>query len=106
MLGSFLKRLKRDEGAATAVKFALVLPVLVVVLLSIVEVGVLGFVSNNLDDPVGAAGGPTRTGQSDGPTSASQFKDLVCTRMIDPPATCADKLTISVEKYADFTSMA
>lgn len=106
MLGPFLKRLKRDEGAATAVEFALVLPVLVLVLLSIVEVGVLGFVSNNLDDAVGAAARTIRTGQPDGPASAAQLKDLVCTRMIDPAATCADKLTVSVEKYPDFATMA
>lgn len=106
MLGIFLKRLKRDEGAATAIEFALVLPVLVLVLLSIIEVGVLGFVSNNLDDAVGSAARAIRTGQSDGPSSAAEFKSLVCTRMADPAAACADKLTISVEKYADFTTMA
>ena len=106
MLAIFLKRLKRDEAAATAVEFALILPVLVVMLLSIVEIGVLGFVSNNLDDAVGSAGRAIRTGRSDGPSSAQQFKDLVCSRMVDTAATCDSKLTLSVEKYPDFATMA
>jgi Flp pilus assembly protein TadG len=106
MLALFLRRLKRDEAAATAVEFALILPVLVVVLLSITEVGVLGFVSNNLDDAVGSAGRAIRTGRADGPSSADAFKDLVCSRMVDTLATCRSKLTISVEKYPDFATMA
>ena len=106
MLRLFLKRLRRDEGAATAVEFALILPVLVLMLLSIVEVGVLGFVSNNLDDAVGSAGRAIRTGRADGPSSAAQFKALVCSRMVDNATTCDSKLTISVEKYPDFTTMA
>jgi Flp pilus assembly protein TadG len=106
MLSKLFRRLRRDEGAATAVEFALIAPVLILTLFSIIEIGVLGFVSNNLDDAVGSAARTVRTGQADGPNSASALEDLVCTRMIDPATTCRDKLTVSVEKYGSFATMA
>jgi Flp pilus assembly protein TadG len=106
MFGQLLRRLRKDEGAATAVEFALIAPVLILVLFSILEVGILGFVSNNLDDAVNAAARTIRTGEADGPADASAFEDLICTRMVDPAADCRDKLTVSVATYASFAAMA
>lgn len=43
-----MRRLVRDTGGATAVEFALVLPVFVAMIMGLLSVGMLGFASNSL----------------------------------------------------------
>src|SRR5689334_11894402 len=99
-------RLLADERGATAVEFAFIAPVLVGIIFATLEMGVLGLISNSFDNAVVAAARSIRTGQSDGPTSASAFEDRVCGRMPGDLSECRSRLTVSVRKFATFSALA
>ena len=92
----------RDQAGATAIEFALVLPLLIGVLIGTLEVGLVGLVSNNLDNSVQSAARMIRVGDTGAPTSASAFKAKVCSGMFESQADCLAKLDISVRKFANF----
>lgn len=98
-----IRAFRRDEGGATAVEFAFVAPLLFFALLSIVELGMLGMMSSGLDNAVVRISRMIRTGRSDGPTSAGQFKDQLCNVMGGNSTDCHNRLTISVQKFTKFS---
>jgi Flp pilus assembly protein TadG len=97
---SFLK----DDRGSSAVEFALVAPILFALLFGTIEVGVQGMVSSSLENAVAAASRTIRTGEADGPASASDFKNLVCAGMIDSLSVCNARLAISVAPFSSFSS--
>jgi Flp pilus assembly protein TadG len=102
-------RMRRDERGATALEFALILPLLVFMLFSMAEVGIVGIAAAEFDNAVFDAARTIRTGQDDAPQSATAFETLVCSRMTAARTECRDRLTISVQSFdsfADTTSAA
>lgn len=95
----------RSDGGATAVEFALVAPLTLLLLGSILEVGVIAFMSAGLDNAVTAAARTVRTGQADAPMTAEAFEDTICSLIPGDGATCRQRLSISVERYAGFTNV-
>lgn len=95
----------RDESGATAIEFALIAPVLFFALLSLVEVGVLGMMTTALDNAVIEASRRIRTGRTDAAQNANDFETQVCGKM-GVTVACADRLTISVQKFTAFSGAA
>ena len=93
-----------DDSGASAAEFALVAPILFALLFGTIEVGVQGMVTSSLENAVGAASRTIRTGESDGPTTASAFKNLICAGMVDSLTDCNARLSISVKPFASFSS--
>ena len=100
-----LRALWRSERGATAIEFALVAPCVIILLLSIVEVGVLSFVAACLDNAVASAARTVRTGQTDGPNTAQAFETSICGMMPEGLEACRGKLTISVRQFASFANV-
>jgi Flp pilus assembly protein TadG len=94
----------RDQAGSTAVEFALVLPLLIGVIIGTVETGLVGLVSNNLDNAVQTAARAIRVGAANAPTSASEFKTAVCNGMFEGQTACQAKLAVSVRKFASFAA--
>jgi Flp pilus assembly protein TadG len=99
-----IARWRRDERGATAVEFALVAPLLFFALISLIEVGLMGMTVSGLDNAVVEVGRKIRTGRADRPTSAEAFKSQVCAVVGSVAASCYDRLTVSVEKFASFSN--
>ena len=97
------KAFRQDEGGATAVEFALVAPVLCFMLLSLLEIGMLGMMASGVDNAVLQVSRTIRTGQSDGPATATAFKDQICAKLGGNATTCKSRLKISVQKYSHFS---
>jgi Flp pilus assembly protein TadG len=95
----------RDDEGATALEFALVAPCVIILILSIIEIGVIALMSASLDTAVIAAGRTVRTGLATGPATATAFKASICGLMPASLGDCEDKLTISVQKYASFADV-
>ncbi|MFC3070074.1 TadE/TadG family type IV pilus assembly protein [Phenylobacterium soli] len=93
-----------DRQGATAIEFALVLPLLIGIIVGTVEIGIVGLVSNTLDNSVQAASRKIRVGDTGAPTSASEFRDAVCSGMFEPRNSCLAKLNVSVRKFSNFAS--
>ena len=101
--GAF-RRLCKDDSGATLVEFALVSPLFLVLLLGGLELGVLGMVSANFNDAVQFASRQVRTGQADGPTTAAQYVNVICNRMVDGPSDCQSRIKVSVQPMASFAA--
>jgi Flp pilus assembly protein TadG len=91
-----------DRKGAAAVEFALVLPLLIGVLVGTVEIGLVGLVSNTLDNSVQQAARSIRVGETTAPTNASEFKTAICNGMFESQASCLAKLAVSVRRFTDF----
>ncbi|TAJ73188.1 MAG: pilus assembly protein [Phenylobacterium sp.] len=99
-----VRAFRRDERGASAMEFALIAPMLFFVLLSIIEVGVLGMISTGLDNAVIDSSRRIRTGRDDAANSASAFEDQICSRLGGALTSCRDRLVVSVQRYASFAT--
>jgi Flp pilus assembly protein TadG len=95
---------RRDERGASAVEFALIAPVLIFALLSILEIGVLGMITTGLDNAVIESSRRIRTGRDDAASSASAFEDQICSRLGGAFTACRDRLVVSVQRYSTFST--
>jgi Flp pilus assembly protein TadG len=96
-----LRRFARDAAGASALEFALVATPFFLTLFAIVEVGLVYFVSLNLDNATEAAARLIRTGQAQTQgLSAAQFKTQMC-NFIWAPIDCGG-LRVDVRHYASF----
>lgn len=95
---------RRDDRGATAVEFAFVAPVMIFALLSLVEIGVIGMMSANLDAAVVESARRLRTGRDDAATSAESLEIQICNRMGGTYADCRNRLTVGVQKYPRFAN--
>ena len=91
-----LRVLLRDSRGATALEFAVVAPLFVALLLSVLGVGLIGFYQTVLDDAVRDA---ARQVQMATPASgsASGFVAAVCAQFVRLAPNCAQTLTYSVQ---------
>lgn len=99
-----VRAFRNDARGVSAIEFALIAPVLFFALLSLFEIGVMSMMSTSLDNAVFETARRIRTGRSDAPTSASSFEDMVCGAMGGPGGDCRNRLVVSVQKYAAFSS--
>jgi Flp pilus assembly protein TadG len=95
---------RRDDRGATAIEFAFVAPLAILILVATVEIGVMEIMSSNLDAAVLGAARKIRTGATDRPASSADFITMVCAQMAESPQDCRSRLSISVQKVADFAS--
>jgi Flp pilus assembly protein TadG len=94
---------RRDERGATAIEFALVAPLLIFALLSLVEIGMLGMMIMGVDAAVFESARRIRTGRDDAATSAQGFEDQICGKLGGNLATCRERMITSVKKYTQFS---
>jgi Flp pilus assembly protein TadG len=110
MLGNLAKCFRRDArrfGAArrgaTAVEFALIMPVFFAALIAIFQVTIFLFAQANLQTAAVAAGRLFMTGQGQNSNlTQTQFANQVCP-MVQVLFTCS-KLMVNVQSYADFSA--
>lgn len=86
-----------DEEGATLVEFALMAPMFLLVFFVIIQIGALGMMSANLDAAVQGISRQIRTGQDGRPTSAAEFRSLICAKMAD--SGCPTRLQVSVQGF-------
>lgn len=97
-----LSRFRRDDTGATAIEFALVAPLLIFAILSIVEICVLGMTTMGVNAAVQEASRRIRTGRADAAASAQGFEDQICGQLTGNLALCRDRMTVSVARYTRF----
>jgi Flp pilus assembly protein TadG len=95
-----------DERGATAIEFAFIALVMLAFVFAIIEVGVMGLMSNAFDTAVDYSARSIRTGQSDGPATAAAFKDGICAKMPSALLDCRSRLNVSVRQFATFSALA
>jgi len=95
---------RRNEDGAAAIEFALIAPVLFFVILSLLEVGVIGMLTSGLDGAVIEASRRIRTGRDDAATSAVAFEDEICANLGNVFGSCNERLIISVQKFSAFAN--
>jgi Flp pilus assembly protein TadG len=93
----------KTEGGV-AIELALVLPILIALIIGLVQVGLVGMMSNSLDSSMVVAARMIRTGRSDGPADGAGFKTLVCAQLPVSSADCGARLSYGVQKFDDFAS--
>ena len=91
------------KGSA-ALEFALVAPVLFLMLFGMIECGVIYFGTSALQNATDDAGRLVRTGEAAG-WSEAQFKAQICSEMsgLISAATCTSNLQIDMRQYSSFT---
>jgi Flp pilus assembly protein TadG len=96
-------RAQSRKGSA-AIEFAMVAPVLFLMIFGIIECGVIYFGSSALQNATDDAGRLVRTGQAVGWT-ASQFKAQICGEMsgLLTTATCTANLQVDIRQYSSFS---
>ncbi len=85
------------------VELALILPILLFVLLSALEMGVLAMLTSGLDNSVFEVSRMIRTGRADAPATATAFKTAVCSRPGVLLPDCMARTTVGVQRYGRFT---
>ncbi|HBS33512.1 MAG TPA: hypothetical protein DEA50_00345 [Parvularcula sp.] len=94
------------EGGASAVEFALVLPVFLALTFSILEAGYFYFVESAVEAANAKAARLIRTGQAQTTAlSRDAFFDEIC-KVVDIFGDCAAQLTVDVTRYASFSALA
>lgn len=102
------RRLARDRRGATAVEFAIVAPVFLALVFSILEAGYFFFVTSAVDQAAARAARVIRTGQAQSaatPISRAEFFDKVC-EVVDLFGNCNTQLTVDVARYSSFAELA
>lgn len=96
MMTVLARGLRKDEGGAALVEFALVAPVFLALLIAILQLGVLGMMSANFNGAMESVARRIRTGQADKPADAAAFRNLLCAKMVDTAANCQARMKIAV----------
>ena len=98
-----LRAVVRDEGAATALEFALVAPPFLFMILAIFELALVYLVSVSLDSATQQATRQIRTGQAQtAGYTAAQFTTQVCNNMGWLASQCSSNLFIDSEVKTSF----
>jgi Flp pilus assembly protein TadG len=94
------------EGGASAVEFALVVPVFLALTFSIVEAGYFYFVESAVEAANAKAARLIRTGQAQTTAlSRDAFFDEICD-VVDIFGDCTTQLTVDVSRFATFSALA
>lgn len=94
-----------DERGSAAVEFALVAPLFLALVFSIIEAGWYFFVRSAVEQAGANASRLIRTGQAQNGVTRDEFFDEIC-RVVDAFGDCNDTLTIDVSRFATFQALA
>jgi Flp pilus assembly protein TadG len=94
----------QSRNGSAAIEFAMVAPVLFLMLFGIIESGVIFFGSSALQNATDDTGRLVRTGQAVGWT-ATQFKAQICSEMagLISAATCNSNIQVDMRQYSNFS---
>ncbi|MBY0423073.1 MAG: pilus assembly protein [Parvularculaceae bacterium] len=108
-----LRGFLRSRSGATAVEFAIVAPVFLLLIFATFEVGWFYFVRSSVDSAISNSARLIRTGQAykDGYTSQATrdtfLQNEVCRSLrYMPTGQCTNKTTVEVKTYASYAAMA
>lgn len=97
---------RNDRRGSAAVEFAIILPVFLALVFSIVEAGWFFFVKSAVEQANANAARLIRTGQAQtGGVTKEQFFDKIC-NVLDTFGDCSKRLTVDIERFDDFKSLA
>jgi Flp pilus assembly protein TadG len=100
------RRFRHDTSGATAVEFAMVIPLFLLVLGVIVETGIMMFTEYVLQTSVQEAARLVRTGQAqEKQLTAAQFKTEIC-RIAKIIMACESKVTVYMKAATSFSDLA
>lgn len=111
-VGSSLRRCWRCEAGTTAIEFAIIAPVLFLMLGAICEVGIFLLIQNSVQAATENAARQIRLGKV-GPGSVggtlnqmdiSHFKAVICSKLV--VSNCASSIRIDVQNAGSFASLA
>ena len=105
MKRKYLGLAKLDERGSAAVEFAMVAPIFLALIFSILEAGWYFFVNSAVDQANAQAARLIRTGQAQDGVSKDAFYDEIC-KVVDTFGSCDDTLTIDVSSFSDFQALA
>jgi len=106
MIRAKIRSMAGNRQGAAAVEFALVAPMFLALIFSILEAGWFFFISSAVDQANANAARLIRTGQvQTGGVSRDAFFDEIC-NVVDTFGDCADTLTVDVSRYATFGALA
>lgn len=106
--GLSAKSLAGDRRGAAAIEFAIIAPMFIALVLSILEAGYFFFVSSAVDQAGARASRLIRTGQAQStatPISRAAFFDEIC-EVVRHFGDCSEKLTVDVTRFSDFDDLA
>lgn len=106
--GAVRRRWVEDKRGAAAVEFAIVAPLFLALLFSILEAGYFFFVSSAVDQATARAARLIRTGQAQSattPISREAFFDEVCD-VVKAFGDCDAKMTVDVSRFTTFAGLA
>ena len=96
----------RNREGATAVEFALVFPIFLMLTFSVLEAGWFFFVQSAVEEANSRAARLIRTGQvQNGGVSKDAFFDEIC-NIVDTFGDCSENLTVGVSRYSTFADLA
>ena len=99
-----LRRFRRDRSGATALEFAIVAPVFLVLLFAILETALMFFANQVLETVTQEAARMILTGQAQNANYTQQnFKTYVCNQI--PALFNCNDISIDVESYPAFSSL-
>jgi Flp pilus assembly protein TadG len=107
-LAHFVTRFRRAERGATAVEFALISLPLIALIMGTLELALVLIVVTTLESATESASRMIRTGefQTSAANTRTDFKGLVCQRMSWLSAQCSSNLTVTVQVFNDFGTLA
>ncbi|MEM8812221.1 MAG: TadE/TadG family type IV pilus assembly protein [Pseudomonadota bacterium] len=101
-----LRRIRRDEKGAAAVEFGLLAFPFFLILFSIIEISLVFFANQIMDNAVSDAARMIRTGQAQAASfSAAEFKTQVCNGLIGLFDCAGGNLYIDVRTFNTFASV-
>ncbi len=99
------RNLIRDSHGSTAVEFAIVAPLLLALIFSILEAGWYFFVTSSVHQASANASRLIRTGQAQNANMTSDaFFQEIC-RVVSAFGDCDEKLTIDISRFSNFAEL-
>lgn len=103
---SSLARLGHDRRASALIEFAMIAPVLALLLFAIVEIGVIFFAQSTLQKAANDVARLVRTGQAQsGAMTQAQVMSRVCAD-VAPLIPCDSNLKVDIQAYSNFSGVA
>ncbi|MEL7491585.1 MAG: TadE/TadG family type IV pilus assembly protein [Pseudomonadota bacterium] len=99
------RRLLKSQSGASAVEFALVAPIFIALMLSIIEAGYFFFINSAVTEATAKAARLVRTGQAQAGIDPEDFFDEICD-VVDSFGDCDQQLTVDVARFDSFTDLA
>lgn len=106
--GLSVAHLSGDRRGAAAVEFAIIAPMFIALVLSILEAGYFFFVSSAVEQAGARAARLIRTGQAQSattPINRAAFFDEIC-EVVRHFGDCSKRLTVDVTRFTDFDDLA